>query len=110
MRKLCSAFRGVVLAARSCASTRVHVRKRKASYFNCNFMASLMFAVLSVTQQMTHFIIVHALSIWDEQVYDPQSNACDSSLNVGSERSRSNETARQTGSRQVIRGSRLGVS
>ena len=79
---------GHVLAARSRASTRMHVRKRKASYFNCNFMASLRFAVLSVTLQLTHFIIVHAFSIWDEQVYDPQSNACDSSLNARSDRSR----------------------
>ena len=44
--KASQAFLGVVLAARSLASTRMHVRKRKASYFNCNFMASLMFAVL----------------------------------------------------------------
>ena len=34
----------------------------------------------------------------------PDSNACDSSLNAGSDRSR-NDTARQTGSRPVIRGS-----
>ena len=72
MRKLRSAFRGVVLADRSRASTRMHVRKRKASYFNCNFMASLMFAVLvrPVANDALH--IVHAFSIWDEQVYAPR--------------------------------------
>ena len=56
-----------------------------------------------------NLLYLHTLSIWDEQVYDPQSNACDSSLNVGSDRS-GNNTARQTGSRPAIRGSRLRVT
>ena len=101
---------GHVLSARLRASTRMHVRKRKVSYFNCDFMASL-----SRVRSTVRHVANDALHNSTRFIYGtsrfttPDSNACDSSLNAGSDRSR-NDTARQTGSRPVIRGSRLGVS